>query len=233
MQDQSRLLQVFEDGGKKRRRKEKVGFISLFRPLLWCWRPRRQQRTHQDQLPLQLLRAATRRARLHHVPVEQRADTGPLLQEHLHQGHLLRPRQQQRQPRGALQQEKQQQRHRHRVPAPSKGWHGSGNNRRCINQPSWDMADCSAGVSSPACPAGSSPGQQRKQADVASGVTANSVPRKRSGNWRRRFCAGTPTNRKNYKNYRLFSCSLSLTPIKTVQKRATSVMHLKSNKNPK
>lgn len=34
----------------------------------------------------------------HHLPLEQRADTGPMLQEHLHQSDLLRRQQEPRPP---------------------------------------------------------------------------------------------------------------------------------------
>lgn len=55
--------------------------------------------SHQEQFSLQLppvLGAAAVLSGLQHLPAEQSADTGPLLQENLHQGDLLRLGQQQR-----------------------------------------------------------------------------------------------------------------------------------------
>lgn len=55
--------------------------------------------THQEQLSLELVPvhaalAAAAAAGLHHLPLEHRADSGPLLQENLHQSDPLRGQQQ-------------------------------------------------------------------------------------------------------------------------------------------
>lgn len=96
-----------------------------------CYNNRAQEQltplwaTHQDQLSLQLffvlvpvLGAPAALAGLHHLPLEQSADTGPLLQENLHQSDLLSRDQQ---PRPS----QQEQRYRQPEAAAAASWgHG-------------------------------------------------------------------------------------------------------------